>query len=106
MLIYFFIPYLVVFIGGAGLEVDKNRLYLWQVFFTNPYEWWDNRKHKVNSWQPDFRHRHTGETLWLSPNDPPWIKRQLQLLDTQMATQSQGDCVGSRSRVSMWVYDD
>ncbi|XP_062164609.1 protein OSB1, mitochondrial-like [Alnus glutinosa] len=94
--------------GGAGLEVDKNRLYLWQVFFTNPYEWWDNRKHKVNSWQPDFRHRHTGETLWLSPNDPPWIKRQLQLLDTQMATQSQGDCVGSRSRsrVSMWVYDD
>ncbi|KAE8056840.1 hypothetical protein FH972_013576 [Carpinus fangiana] len=91
--------------GAGGFEVDENRLYLWQVFFTNPYEWWDYRNHKVNPRQPDFKNRHTGEALWLRTNDPPWIKRQLQLLDTRMATQSQGDYAGSRSRVSKWVYD-
>ncbi|XP_040998801.1 protein OSB1, mitochondrial-like [Juglans microcarpa x Juglans regia] len=96
--------------GVAGLEVHENRLHLWQVFFTNPYEWWDNRKQKdlrqVNLSAPDFKHKDTGEVLWLNPNDPPWIKRQLKLLDTKMAEKGQGDHVGSHSRVSMWVYDE
>ncbi|KAF5445015.1 hypothetical protein F2P56_034099 [Juglans regia] len=96
--------------GAAGLEVHENRLHLWQVFFTNPYEWWDNRKRKdlrkVNLSAPDFKHKDTGEVLWLNPNDPPWIKRQLELLDTKMAEKGQGDHVGSHSRVSMWVYDE
>ncbi|KAF3974535.1 hypothetical protein CMV_002143 [Castanea mollissima] len=91
--------------GGADLEGYENRNYLWQVFFTNPYEWRDLRKRKVNPRQPDFKHKDTGEALWLSPNDPPWIKRQLQLLDTKMAEQGQGD-FGLRSRVSMWDYDE
>lgn len=96
--------------GVAGLEVHENHLHLWQVFFANPCEWWDNRKQKnlqkVNPWLPDFKHKDTGEALWLNPNDPPWIKRQLELLDTKMAEKGQGDDVGSHSRVSMWVYDE
>ncbi|KAG6624760.1 hypothetical protein I3843_16G052000 [Carya illinoinensis] len=96
--------------GVAGLEVHENRLHLWQVFFSNPYEWWDNRKQKdlgkVNPSWPDFKHKDTGEVLWLKPNDPPWIKRQLELLDTKMAEKGQSDHVGSRSHVSMWVYDE
>lgn len=87
------------------MEGYENRNYLWQVFFTNPYEWRDLRKRKVNPRQPDFKHKDTGEALWLSPNDPPWIKRQLQLLDTKMAEQGQGD-FSLRSRVSMWDYDE
>ncbi|GAV77719.1 SSB domain-containing protein [Cephalotus follicularis] len=92
--------------GEAGMERYEDNLYLWQVFFTNPYEWWDNRNRKVNSRQPDFRHKDTGEALWLNPNDPPWIKRQLQLLDSRMAEHGEGENVCSHARVSMWVYDE
>ncbi|KAG9135190.1 hypothetical protein Leryth_013477 [Lithospermum erythrorhizon] len=60
------------------------KLHLWQVFFSNPLEWRDLRKCKKNPRQPDFRHKDTGEALWLSHNDPPWIQRQLQLLDSRM----------------------
>lgn len=55
---------------------------------------------------PDFKHKDTGEALWLGPNDPPWIKKQLQLLDSKMAEQGLQSHTGSHSRVSMWVYDD
>ncbi|EOY14592.1 Primosome PriB/single-strand DNA-binding, putative [Theobroma cacao] len=72
-------------VGEAGMERYERQLYLWQVFFTNPFEWWDNRKSKKNPRQPDFKHKDTGEALWLSPNDPPWIKKQLQLLDSNLA---------------------
>ncbi|XP_028802973.1 protein OSB1, mitochondrial-like [Neltuma alba] len=79
----------------------ENRLHLWQVFFTNPHEWWDNRKHKSNPNSPDFKHKNTGEALWLSKDDPPWVKRQLQKLDSEMAK-----LVGPCSRVTNWVYQD
>ena len=91
--------------GLTGLERYRNRLHLWQVFFSSPYEWWDNRKGKVNPKLPDFKHKDTGEVLWLSPNDPPWIKKQLQLLDSKMAEQGQGEARGRRARVSKWEYD-
>ncbi|XP_017422463.2 protein OSB1, mitochondrial isoform X2 [Vigna angularis] len=86
--------------ANVGMQNNQNRLHLWQVFFSNPNEWWDQRKRKLNSKQPDFKHKDTGEVLWLSPYDPPWVRRQLQLLDSEMA--------GGRhhSRVSNWVYDD
>ncbi|ONI32841.1 hypothetical protein PRUPE_1G389600 [Prunus persica] len=89
--------------GGAVSEKYKDRLHLWQVFFANPYEWWDNREDKLNPRQPDFKHKDTGEALWLSPGDPPWIKRQLELLDTRMAQQGHGQ---KRFRVSKWEYDE
>ncbi|KAB1220392.1 Protein OSB1, mitochondrial [Morella rubra] len=92
--------------GGTALEKYKDHLHLWQVFFSNPYEWWDYRRRKKTEKHPDFKHKDTGEALWLNPNDPPWIKRQLQILDTKMAEQGQRDPVGSSSRVSTWIYDD
>lgn len=99
---------LVSNLGETGIEMYKNRLYLWQVFFSSPYEWWDNRKNKKNSRSPDFKHKDTGEVLWLQPNDPSWVKRQLQLLDSNRAGQWQEGGVGScfRPRVSLWVYDE
>ncbi|KAJ4701820.1 protein OSB1, mitochondrial [Melia azedarach] len=92
--------------GEAGMEKYENRFYLWHLYFTNPYEWWDNRKSKLNPRAPDFKHKDTGEALWLDPNDPPWIKKQLQLIDSKMAEQGLEDHWGSRSCVSTWVYDD
>ncbi|RLN39331.1 protein OSB1, mitochondrial-like isoform X2 [Panicum miliaceum] len=62
-----------------------KRLRLWHVFFANPYEWWDNRQSKryVNS--PDFKHKDTRERIWLRPDDPPWVHKQLELHDLERA---------------------
>lgn len=105
--LFFFFFYLkvplVANLGRAAvLEKYRNRLHLWQVFFSNPYEWWDNRKNKLHPGSPDFKHKDTGEVLWLSPNDPPWVKKQLKLLDSEMCLR---ECVGRRARVSKWEFD-
>lgn len=89
-------------VEDAGMHKNQNRLHLWQVFFSNPNEWWDQRKSKRNPKQPDFKHKDTGEALWLSEYDPPWVKRQLQLFDSKIA----GGSAGRRSRVTNWVYDE
>lgn len=97
---------LVVHLGEIGLEKYQERLHLWQIFFANPYDWWDNRNTKLNTRKPDFKHKDTGEALWLSPNDPPWIKTQIHRLDLKMAEQGQGKRVGYRPRISKWEYDE
>ncbi|PON99186.1 Single-stranded DNA-binding protein [Trema orientale] len=91
--------------GQTSFEKYKNRLHLWQVFFANPDEWWDNRRGKVNPLLPDFKHKDTGEALWLSPNDPPWIKKQLEKLDSTTEEQGLGERIGHQARVSKWEYD-
>ncbi|XP_027366597.1 protein OSB2, chloroplastic-like isoform X2 [Abrus precatorius] len=58
---------------------------LWQAFFANPGEWWDNRKKKRNPKAPDFKHKDTGEALWIEGrSNPPWVKSQLEILDMRM----------------------
>ncbi|KAI3449711.1 hypothetical protein Pfo_006376 [Paulownia fortunei] len=47
---------------------------LWQAFFVNPMEWWDNMKNKRSPNYPDFKHKDTGEALW----------SQLAILDSRM----------------------
>lgn len=75
------------------------------MYFANPYEWWDNRKNKLYPGAPDFKHKSTGEALWLDPKDPPWVKKQLQRIDSMMEERGSRD-LGSLSRVSTWVYDE
>ncbi|KAA8548724.1 hypothetical protein F0562_000408 [Nyssa sinensis] len=58
---------------------------LWQAFFANPLEWWDNRKNKKNPKYPDFKHKDTGEALWVEGKyNPNWVKSQLAILDSRM----------------------
>lgn len=58
---------------------------LWQAFFANPVDWWDNRKNKKNPKYPDFKHKDTGEALWVDARyNPPWVKSQLEILDSRM----------------------
>ncbi|KAL6502883.1 hypothetical protein OROHE_024051 [Orobanche hederae] len=58
---------------------------LWQAFFVNPLEWWDNRKNKRNPKYPDFKHKDTGEALWVEGRyNPSWVKSQLAVLDSKM----------------------
>ncbi|KAL0360783.1 UNVERIFIED_CONTAM: protein OSB1, mitochondrial [Sesamum radiatum] len=88
------------------MQKRRNRLHLWQIFFGNPYEWWDNRKCKSSRNVPDFRHKDTGEVLWLQDNDPPWIKQQLQLLDSRLNKQRPGETRNAWSQLSPLVYYD
>ncbi|TKY52687.1 OSB1 [Spatholobus suberectus] len=68
---------------------------LWQAFFANPGEWWDNRKKKRNPKAPDFKHKDTGEALWIEGRyNPPWVKSQLEILDTRM-----GSIAGENARM-------
>ncbi|XP_047317277.1 protein OSB1, mitochondrial [Impatiens glandulifera] len=75
--------------GETKIEKYSKKMYLWQVFFANPDDWWDNRKTKATEQRPDFKHKDTGEVLWLSYNDPPWIRKQLQLYDSRIEHSSQ-----------------
>lgn len=60
---------------------------LWQAFFVNPVDWWDNRMNKRSPKHPDFKHKDTGEALWVEGrNNPPWVKSQLEILDERMGS--------------------
>lgn len=67
---------------------SASREELWQAFFANPADWWDNRKDKTDAQRPprypDFKHKHTGEALWVEGRfNPPWVKSQLEILDAR-----------------------
>lgn len=57
---------------------------LWQAFFANPFEWWDNRSNKKTPQHPDFKHKTTGEALWISSvSSPAWVNSQLAAMDSK-----------------------
>ncbi|KAJ4770823.1 hypothetical protein LUZ62_055080 [Rhynchospora pubera] len=66
-------------------EWIREREILWQIFFASPFEWRDQRTTKRNRRQPDFKHKSSGEALWIKSDDPPWIKKQLNLYDSKMS---------------------
>ncbi|CAA7048070.1 unnamed protein product [Microthlaspi erraticum] len=87
-------------------ETNSAEIHLWQVFFANPREWWDNRRDKTNPKQPDFKHRDTGEALWLCSSDTPaWVTRQLEMLDQRNANKRGYDHeeTGRSSRLADWI---
>lgn len=44
---------------------------------------------------PDFKHKDTGEALWVEGRyNPPWVKSQLAILDTRM-----GSSYGADARI-------
>ncbi|XP_042399744.1 protein OSB1, mitochondrial-like [Zingiber officinale] len=92
-------------ISFDSAEETMDRLRLWQIFFANPHEWWDNREHKLYPTSPDFRHKDTAKCLRLMPNDPPWIQRQLQRYDSSTATQSDKED-RKYSKVRQWEIQD
>ncbi|KAH6780793.1 hypothetical protein C2S52_012030 [Perilla frutescens var. hirtella] len=88
------------------MQKRRNRLHLWQIFFASPSEWWDNRNSKLKPGLPDFKHKDTGESLWLKDNDPLWIKQQLQLQDSRLCKRSYVDQSNAWSQLSPLVYDE
>ncbi|KZV28877.1 hypothetical protein F511_13672 [Dorcoceras hygrometricum] len=88
------------------LKMHKARLHLWQVFFSSPDEWWDNRNSKRNPKLPDFKHKDTGEALWLKDTDPPWVQKQLLLHDTRLNKRGSKKLINSLSHLSPLVLDN
>ncbi|KAJ7533582.1 hypothetical protein O6H91_13G056000 [Diphasiastrum complanatum] len=51
---------------------------LWQDFFSDPSQWWDNRLVKKSSKYPDFKHKSTHEGLWIEGRlNPFWVKAKM-----------------------------
>ncbi|XP_061338137.1 protein OSB2, chloroplastic-like [Gastrolobium bilobum] len=82
-------------VSYAANSTGSSVVELWQAFFANPGEWWDNRKNKRNPKGPDFKHKDTGEALWIEGrSNPPWVKSQLEILDMRM-----GSVAGQNTRM-------
>ncbi|NP_001150313.2 single-strand binding protein [Zea mays] len=70
-----------------NMSSSRSTEELWQAFFANPLDWWDNRTNKKNPRYPDFKHKHTGEALWVDGrNNPNWVTSQLAVLDSRMSS--------------------
>ncbi|KAJ7528371.1 hypothetical protein O6H91_15G000800 [Diphasiastrum complanatum] len=51
---------------------------LWQEFFLDPSQWWDNRLNKNSPRHPDFKHKRTLEVLWVDGwLNPSWVKEKM-----------------------------
>ncbi|KAL2607659.1 hypothetical protein R1flu_026232 [Riccia fluitans] len=71
----------------AGTSVEK----LWQQFFYDPSEWWDNRLGKRDPDYPDFKHKYRKEALWLDTGSSyPWVKAKLATMTQQQAQSDSG----------------
>lgn len=64
----------VKFIGEKPGEMERRSKLdsSWKNLVENPDKWWDNRANKRNPKGPDFKHKETGEALWLS-SSPAWV---------------------------------
>ncbi|KAH0853449.1 hypothetical protein HID58_093224 [Brassica napus] len=60
---------------GRGVKQLKGEE-SWKELVENPDKWWDNRIDKRNAKAPDFKHKETGEALWLNES-PTWVLSKL-----------------------------
>ncbi|KAJ7231026.1 hypothetical protein O6H91_Y458200 [Diphasiastrum complanatum] len=85
-------------ISGRVVKIEQ----LWQEFFLDPSQWWDNRLMKKSPKYPDFKHKSTNEGLWIeSWLNPPWVKPKIITMEVDQ-TKFDG---GSRSRVAYFGGD-
>ncbi|KAJ7237495.1 hypothetical protein O6H91_Y445400 [Diphasiastrum complanatum] len=85
---------------GSGRLVRMEQL--WQEFFSDPSQWWDNRLTKKTPKQPDFKHKRTLEGLWVDGSlNPSWVKEKIASMT--MGRIQSGD--GLRSRVHDPFYN-
>lgn len=71
-------------LGGHSLWMEENELeerLKWECLVEYPEEYWDNRIGKLNPKSPDFKHKTTGEALWLSdvPESVAYLVRGIPL---------------------------
>lgn len=62
-----------------------------------------------NAKYPDFKHKTSGEALWIeSYNNPIWVKSQLQAMDSKVkiAKEEGGGVSGSKEKSSKISFED
>ncbi|XP_051114286.1 protein OSB2, chloroplastic-like [Andrographis paniculata] len=67
-------------VKGGGKKSENKREDSWKHLVENPKKWWDNRLTKKSSKWPDFKHKETGEALWLQ-TAPDQILSKLPTLE-------------------------
>lgn len=68
--------------GGRASVASKDVEGRWAALFCSPNDFWDNRATKRNPKAPDFKHKETGEALWVeSRGTPAWVASSLKELD-------------------------
>lgn len=94
--------------GKIAQEAGANIESLWKTFFANPFEWWDNRTKKRNPRAPDFKHKDSGEGLWIeSRHSPSWLKSQLDVLDSRLGKWGEsGSSTRSQGSLSSFQIND
>ncbi|XP_061368863.1 protein OSB3, chloroplastic/mitochondrial-like isoform X2 [Gastrolobium bilobum] len=59
----------------------------WNDLVKNPTKWWDNRLNKKNERAPDFKHKESGEALWLN-GSPSWVLSKLPPLEPKQSVET------------------
>ncbi|KAJ7518207.1 hypothetical protein O6H91_21G059000 [Diphasiastrum complanatum] len=85
---------------NGGQEAWRTKQ-LWEEFFSDPSQWWDNRSDKKNPRFPDFKLRSTaGKALWVDKRfNPPWVHARLAVM---VQGQEQGQSGFSTPETSGW----
>ncbi|KAF3781102.1 Protein OSB2 [Nymphaea thermarum] len=60
---------------------------LWDDLLSNPGNWIDGRNSKTNPRAPDFKHKESGEALWLG-SSPDWARSKLLTLNRSFVVQA------------------
>lgn len=60
--------------GGKKSSGEKEES--WKNLVESPSKWWDNRTRKLNPKAPDFKHKESGEVLWIN-RAPAWAVSRL-----------------------------
>ena len=82
--------------SGGGYQSPKDAL--WRSVFDAPDRWWDNRENKRNPKAPDYKHKESGEGLWVNGRDtPPWVNERLM---GGAAAAGAGAMIGGTANVS------
>ncbi|KAF8646999.1 hypothetical protein HU200_065514 [Digitaria exilis] len=63
---------------------------LWRDLLDNPVNWWDNRTDKRTPKSPDFKHKESGEALWIGSKSPQWAVDALPSLKFKGGSNSKG----------------
>ncbi|KAG8376523.1 hypothetical protein BUALT_Bualt09G0072200 [Buddleja alternifolia] len=63
-------------LGGGGMKKFGKNDDSWKNLVENPDKWYDNRAKKRNPKAPDFKHKETGEALWVDKL-PAWVLSRL-----------------------------
>lgn len=78
----------------------------WKDLVQNPDKWYDNRSRKTNPKAPDFKHKDSGEALWMT-DSPTWVLPKLPPLKTNqeqsvMANTVSQPTLNKHNREELW----